>query len=297
MNYEEVKKENIFKRSFTFVSKILKYFSDHFKGLLFLLILFLVFAPTSKEVAHPYNLEKIKLSGPILDVSEVLRQIEQAKENTHVKGVLLEVNSPGGAVAPSVEIAYAIKELKKKKPVIVYASGILASGSYYASIWSNEIIANPGSLVGSIGVIIEGADVSGLMHKIGVKTQTVQAGKYKKVGTPERPWKPYEKAELKKVIQDTYDMFTSDVAKARNLSLKEKRKWADAHIFTARQAKRVGLVDKVGVLADAKRRLQVLSGVKKPVWNKEDPFEKLIKKISASAAVELYTYFPTFSLR
>ncbi len=297
MNYEEVKKENFFKRVFVVISKILRYISDHFKGLLFLLILFLVFAPASKEVARPYNLEKIKLSGPILDVSDVLEKIQKAKENSKVKGVLLEVNSPGGAVAPSIEIAYAIKELQKQKPVVVYAGGILASGSYYASIWADEIIANPGSLVGSIGVIIEGADISGLMHKIGVKTQTIQAGKYKKVGTPDRAWKPYEKAELKKVIYDTYDMFTADVAAARKLSLKEKSKWADAHIFTARQAKRVGLIDRVGVLFDAKQRLEQLSGVTNPVWSQEEPLEKFFKKISATAAVQLYTYFPTFSLR
>jgi len=167
----------------------------------------------------------------------------------------LIVNSPGGAVAPSVEISYAIKELKKKKPVVVYASGILASGSYYASIWADEIIANPGSMVGSIGVIMEGADLSGLMSKIGIKTQTVQAGKYKKVGTPDRPWKPYERAELNKVIQDTYNMFTSDVAAARHLKLAQKESWADAHIFTARQAKRVGLIDEVGVLSNAKEPL------------------------------------------
>ena len=286
-----------FKTAFSPFTATLKFFNDHFKGLLFVVLLILVFAPASKEVAKPYNLQTIKLGGPIVNVSEVLGQIEAAKRNDNVKGVLFEVNSPGGAVAPSVELSYAIKELAKEKPVVVYASGILASGSYYASIWGSKIIANPGSIVGSIGVIMEGADLSGLMSKIGIRTQTVQAGKYKKVGTPDRPWKPYEKAELNKVIWDTYDMFTSDVASARKLDIKKRDTWANAHIFTARQAKAVGLVDEVGVLNDAKKEVQKLSGVKNPIWNKEDKFEKILKKLSAEAAVMLYTYFPPVTLK
>ena len=286
-----------FKTAFSPFTATLRFFNDHFKGLLFVVLLILLFAPASKEVAKPFNLQVIKLGGPIMDVSEVLQKIESAKQNNNVKGVLFEVNSPGGAVAPSVELSYAIRELAKKKPVVVYASGILASGSYYASIWGSRIIANPGSMVGSIGVIMEGADLSGLMSKIGIRTQTVQAGKYKKVGTPDRPWKPYEKAELNKVIWDTYDMFTSDVAKARKLDIKKRDTWANAHIFTARQAKKVGLVDEVGVLENAKQELVKLSGVKNPLWNKEDKFEKLLKKLSAEAAVTLYTYFPPVVLK
>lgn len=288
---------HIFKTIFSPLTATLKYFNDHFKGLLFVVLLVLLFAPASKEVAKPFNLEIINLSGPIMEVDELIEKIEAAKSNDHVKGVLFRVNSPGGAVAPSVEIAYAIKELAQKKPVVVYTNGILASGSYYASIWAKKIIANPGSMVGSIGVIIEGADLSGLMSKIGLRTQTVQAGKYKKVGTPDRPWKPYEKEELNKVIWDTYEMFTSDVASARKLDLKKRDTWADAHIFTARQAKAVGLVDEVGVLSDAKEQLVKLSGVKEALWKKEDRFEKLFKKITAKTAVILYTYFPSLTLK
>ncbi len=285
------------KKLFRPITATLKFFSEHFKGLIFLLILFLVFAPSSKEVTKPYNLQKITLTGPIFDVSDLLEQIEQAKKNKSVKGVLFVVNSPGGAVAPSVELSYAIKELAKVKPVVVYASGILASGSYYASIWANKIVANPGSMVGSIGVIIEGADLSGLMSKIGIKTQVVKEGKYKQVGTPDRAWKPFEKAELKKVISDTYDMFISDVAKARNLKKSTHTIWADAHIFTARQAQKVGLIDEVGVESRAKAMVVALSGVKNPQWKQEDKLEKLLKKLSSQSAALLHTYFPTLTLR
>ena len=287
----------LIKKIFSPIGATLNYIQNHFKAMIFLLILALIFIPTSEKDLTPNNLQQINLIGPIMDVSELLQQIEDATSNKNIKGVLLNVNSPGGAVAPSIEIAYAIKRLKAKKPVVVYASGTLASGSYYASIWADEIMVNPGSMVGSIGVIMEGADFSGVMQKIGIKTQTVQAGKYKKVGTTDRAWKSYEVNELNKVIQGTYDMFTADVAKARKLNIKKRDIFANAHIFTAYQAKKVGLIDSVGVSYHAKKRLIKLSKVSKPVWNKEDKFDKIMKKLSASTAVVLNTYFPTLVLK
>jgi protease-4 len=287
----------LIKKIFSPIGATLNYIQNHFKAMIFLLILALIFIPTSEKDLTPNNLQQINLIGPIMDVSELLQQIEDATSNKDIKGVLLNVNSPGGAVAPSIEIAYAIKRLKAKKPVVVYASGTLASGSYYASIWADEIMVNPGSMVGSIGVIMEGADFSGVMQKIGIKTQTVQAGKYKKVGTTDRAWKSYEVNELNKVIQGTYDMFTADVAKARKLNIKKRDVFANAHIFTAYQAKKVGLIDSIGVSYHAKKRLIKLSKVSKPVWNKEDKFDKIMKKLSASTAVVLNTYFPTLVLK
>merc|ERR1711879_953493 len=147
----------------------------------------------SGEDYEAANLQKIELVGPILNVDKVLIQIADAKKNKNIKGVLLVVNSPGGAVAPSVELAYAIKELASLKPVVAYASGVMASGSYYASIWADKIIANPGAMIGSIGVIFQGTNLEELMKTIGVKTQTVKAGKYKEAGTPTRAWNTYEK--------------------------------------------------------------------------------------------------------
>ena len=285
------------KKIFSPIGATMRYIQNHFKAMLFLLILFLVFAPASEQELTPNNLVKINLSGPIMEVSELLQQLEDAQKNDDIKGVLLIVDSPGGAVAPSIEIAYAIKRLKTKKPVVVYAKGTIASGSYYASIWANKIIANPGSMVGSIGVIMQGANFSGIMSKLGISTQTVQAGKYKKVGTTDRKWKTYEVNELNKVIQGTYDMFTKDVADARGLDIKKRDSFANAHIFTASQAKDVGLIDSVGVSYDAKKELIKLSQVSHPVWNKEDKFDKLMKKLSATTMVTLHTYFPEIILK
>jgi len=285
------------KKLFLPITSTLSYIQNHFKAMIFILILFLIFAPKNDVDFTPNNLQSINLIGPVMEVTEVLQQIENATKNNSIKGVLLVVDSPGGAVAPSIEVAYAIKRLKEKKPVIAYASGTMASGSYYASIWANEIIANPGSMIGSIGVIMQGADVSELMAKVGIKTQSVQAGKYKQVGAGDRPWKPYEINELNKVINGTYDLFTKDVADARGLDIKKRDKFANAHIFTAHQAQKVGLIDSVGVSHDAKQKLMELSGVITPKWNKEDKFDKLIKKLSAQGAVILHTYFPSIVLK
>ena len=287
----------LLRKIFLPITMPMKFIQNHFKAMIFLLILFLIFAPESNEDFTPNNLVQINLVGPIMEVSEVLEQIENASSNKSIKGVLFVVDSPGGAVAPSVEIAYAIKRLKAKKPVVVYAAGTIASGSYYASIWANEIIVNPGSMVGSIGVIMQGANVSKLMNKIGISSQSVQAGKYKQIGTPDRKWKSYEINELNKVIQGTYDMFTKDVANARGLEIKKRDKFANAHIFTASQAKEVGLIDSLGVKYDAKEKITKLSGVTNPIWNKEDRFDKLLKKLSATTVVTLHTYFPALILK
>ncbi|WP_455755663.1 signal peptide peptidase SppA [Sulfurimonas sp.] len=288
---------NFIKKLFSPITSTLTFIQNNFKAMIFVLILFLLFAPSSEEDLTPNNLQTINLTGPLMEVSEVLTQIEDAEENNLIKGVLLIVDSPGGAVSPSVEVAYAIKRLKLKKPVVVYAKGTMASGSYYASIWANSIVANPGAMVGSIGVVMQGANVSELMSKIGIATQSVQAGKYKKVGTPDREWTDYEVNELNKVIYGTYDMFTKDVADARGLDFTKRDMYANAHIFTAQQAKEVGLIDSVGVSYDAKLELVKLSGVTNPIWNKEDKFEKIMKKLSTSTAVTLHTYFPTLVLK
>jgi protease-4 len=285
------------KKLFSPITATMSFIQNHFKAMIFILILFLIFAPKDNVDLTPNNLQQINVTGPILEVSEVLEQINDAYLDDSIKGILLVIDSPGGAVAPSIEIAYAIKRVKKIKPVVVYASGTIASGSYYASIWADKIIANPGSMVGSIGVIMQGADVSELMEKIGIKTQSVQAGKYKKVGTGDREWMPYEINELNKVINGTYDLFVNDVAKARGLNVRKKDKFANAHIFTAYQAKDVGLIDSVGVSYDAKQKLIELSKVTNPIWNKENKFDKFMKKLSTTTAVTLYTYFPNILLR
>jgi len=287
---------NILRKIFYPIIAILDFITKYFKTIVFLTIIYF-FVSSSEDSAisgesfEMANLQKIELYGPIMTADKVLAQIEEAKKNKNIKGVLLDVNSPGGAVAPSVEIAYAIKELREVKPVVAYASGIMASGSYYSSIWADKIIANPGSMVGSIGVIFQGTNLEELMDKIGVKTQTIKAGKYKESGTPTREWTNYEKEELEKVIKDTYSMFVSDVAKARKLKVENHTKFADAHIFTSSQAKAVGLVDKVATISYAKNEIIKLAKVKEPIWKKEDKFDKFLDRVISEAVTNFSVIF------
>ena len=273
---------NFIKLLFSPVIVILDFITKYFKTIVFLTIVYFVVFDSNETLVEDNsfaNLQKIELEGPILDVNKTLEELEKAKKDKNIKGVLFVVNSPGGAVAPSVELAYAIKELKEIKPVVVYASGVIASGSYYASIWANQIVANPGSVVGSIGVIMQGVNAEDLMEKIGISTQTVKAGKYKESGTPTRKWTEFEEKQLQNVIDDTYNMFITDVATARNLDVKNHTSFADAKIFTSKQAKEVGLVDEVATLTFAQNSLITLAKVENPVWKKEDKFDKFLDRL------------------
>lgn len=285
---------NFFRFLFSPIIAILDFITKYFKTIVFLTIIYFFVFSSNDELTNTNNLanlQKIELSGPILDVNKVLENIDKAKKDNNIKGVMLVVDSPGGAVAPSIEVAYAIKELKQIKPVVVYASGVIASGSYYASIWADKIIANPGSIVGSIGVIMQGVNAEELMEKIGISTQTVKAGKFKESGTPSRKWTDFEEKQLQSVIDDTYNMFITDVANARNLDVRNHTIFADAKIFTSKQAKEVGLVDEVATIFYAQNLLKDLAKVENPVWQKEDKFEKFMDKLVSEAVSQVTMMF------
>ena len=276
---------------FKTLGNIVKWIGQHFMGMLFLLIAFVVLMPSSSSQLSSANLQEIKLTGPIMSADAILKEIEKAQKDKNIKGVLLNVNSPGGAVPPSIEIAYAIKELKKHKPVIAYASGVMASGSYYASIYANKIIANPGSIVGSIGVIMESANVEELMKSIGIKTQIVKQGTYKEAGTPTREWTAEERAELETLTKDTYDLFVADVAQARGLDVSKDKNYADAHIFSSKRAKEAGLIDEIGVISTAKADLAKLAKVKKPEWKEKDKIESFMEQFATKSMMYVGSYF------
>lgn len=279
------------KSLFSPLIEFLGFIQNYFKSLVFLLVVYLIFGSGNPEDYEVPNLARIELFGPIMESQKVLEDIKNAKDDANIKGVLFVVDSPGGAVAPSVEIAYAIKELNKTKPVIAYASGTMASGSYYASIWADKIVANPGSMIGSIGVIFQSADVSALAEKFGVKYQVVKAGKYKEIGTPFKPWEEYEKAELTNLINETYNMFVADVASARKLKPQNHTEFADARVFNAASAKTVGLVDIVGTVATAEDLLKTKTGIKEPIWTHKDKMEKFMDKIISESARVFITSF------
>jgi protease-4 len=264
-------------RLFLPITLILDFIQKYFKSLVFIFIIIFISSSSEDSIVDKSNLIEIDIHGPIFSADEFLEKIDYAK-NENIKGILIDINSPGGAVAPSVEIANAIKSIRKIKPVVVYASGTMTSGGYYSAIWSDKIIANPGSMVGSIGVLFQSANIKQLLKNIGIESQSVTKGKYKEVGTPTREWSNIEKLEIQKVIDDTYEMFVEDVAKARGLVRKDHTIFADAHLFTARQAKDVGLVDVVDTKYRAIIELKLLSGVNKEVWHKNDESNDFLER-------------------
>ena len=279
----------MFKAIYKFITGVLDFIKNYFFILLFLFIVVAYFTDTKQEALKKPNLMRIDITGPIVESDTFLKKINEAKED-NIKGVLIYINSPGGLVAPSVEMCLAIKRLKRLKPVVVYAGGVMASGSYYAGIWADKIVANPGSIVGSIGVIFDGFDISGLIKKVGIKEQVAKMGKFKEAGTIFREWSKPEKEEIDKLLKDTYDMFVADVARARGLKIEDKDKFADAHVFSAFRAKEVGLVDEVGSIYRAKQILVSESGVVEPRWKKRDKFEEYLNKVLDGAASKVTLY-------
>ncbi|EPM6358022.1 signal peptide peptidase SppA [Campylobacter jejuni] len=262
----------------------IKFINTYFKTFVLLLIVIWILMPSANSSSNLANLERIDLKGEIFDSSAVLEKIINAKNDRNIKGVLFVIDSPGGAFAPSMELALAIKDLKIKKPVLVYASGTMASGSYLAGVGANKILANPASFIGSIGVIMQGADLSGLANKLGIKEQTIQAGEFKSAGTFARAWNENERNFLQGLIDQSYDLFTGFVAKERALDLNKKDQWANARVFLAAKAKELGLIDELSNYENAKKELEKLSNVSNPVWKEEDKIDKFLNRLEGQTS-------------
>ncbi|EJT0501478.1 signal peptide peptidase SppA [Campylobacter jejuni] len=262
----------------------IKFINTYFKTFVLLLIVIWILMPSANSSSNLANLERIDLKGEIFDSSAVLEKIINAKNDSNIKGVLFVIDSPGGAFAPSMELALAIKDLKIKKPVLVYASGTMASGSYLAGVGANKILANPASFIGSIGVIIQGADLSGLANKLGIKEQTIQAGEFKSAGTFARAWNENERNFLQGLIDQSYDLFTGFVAKERALDLNKKDQWANARVFLAAKAKEFGLIDELSNYENAKKELEKLANVSNPVWKEEDKIDKFLNRLEGQTS-------------
>lgn len=262
----------------------IKFINTYFKTFVLLLIVIWILMPSANSSSNLANLERIDLKGEIFDSSAVLEKIINAKNDSNIKGVLFVIDSPGGAFAPSMELALAIKDLKIKKPVLVYASGTMASGSYLAGVGANKILANPASFIGSIGVIMQGADLSGLANKLGIKEQTIQAGEFKSAGTFARAWNENERNFLQGLIDQSYDLFTGFVAKERALDLNKKDQWANAGVFLAAKAKELGLIDELSNYENAKKELEKLANVSNPVWKEEDKIDKFLNRLEGQTS-------------
>ncbi|WP_243373521.1 signal peptide peptidase SppA [Geotalea sp. SG265] len=214
------------------------------------------------ETSHSEGVGLVEVKGIILDPQETVKQLQALRKNEKVKAVVLRIDSPGGVVGPSQEIHDAVKKLNMKKKVVVSMGSLAASGGYYIAVPATKIFANPGTITGSIGVLMKFSNMEGLMDKIGMKAFTLKAGKYKDVGSPVRPMTKEERAMLQSVIDSTHGQFVKAVAEGRKLPVEQVRALANGRIYSGEQALALKLVDRLGTLQDAVEEAGRLGGIK-----------------------------------
>ncbi len=205
----------------------------------------------------------IRVEGVILDAQPTVGELKKFGDSPSVKAIVLRIDSPGGGVVPSQEIYDAVKRVRNKsnKAVVASMGTVAASGGYYIASATDRIMANPGTLTGSIGVIMEMANLEGLLKKIGVEGVVVKSGRFKDIGSPLRKMSDEDRQLLQAVMDDVHQQFIQAVAEGRSLDIAEVQPLADGRIFTGRQAKEAKLVDELGDLDDAIRLAADLAGI------------------------------------
>ncbi len=203
----------------------------------------------------------VEVFGVIADSRQVIEQLHDFRDNDHIKAIVLRVDSPGGGVGPSQEIHDEVKLIDLKKPVVVSMGSVAASGGYYIASSAREIVANPGTITGSIGVIMEFANFKEVLDKIGLSSVVVKSGEYKDIGSPSREMTETEREILQNLIDDVHSQFVASVAEGRGLGEEAVRQLADGRIFSGKRAMEMGLVDRMGNLEVAIKRAAELAGV------------------------------------
>jgi protease IV len=193
----------------------------------------------------------LELSGVITDSAEAIDALDRFRKQEKTVAVVLRIDSPGGAVAPSQELYDAVWRVRETKPVIASLGNVAASGGYYVASAANTIFADPGTITGSIGAIMSVRQVSELAQKIGVSEQVVKSGRFKDAGNPLRALSPEERAVFQEMVDDVLTQFVIAVAKGRGMTEADVRPLADGRIYSGAAAHRVGLVDRLGGLTQA----------------------------------------------
>ncbi len=209
-------------------------------------------------LGHAVGVAEIR--GVIGDDPELIDTLKDFRDSAGIVAVVVRIDSPGGAVAPSQEISDAVWQLREKKPVVASLGNVAASGGYYVASAANAIVADPGTLTGSIGVIMEFRNFAPLADKVGMSESVVKSGKFKDIGHPLRPMTDEEKALLQTMVDDVYGQFVAAVVRGRGLDEAKVRAIADGRIFSGAQAKAEGLVDELGGLDAAVRLAWSKSG-------------------------------------
>jgi protease-4 len=204
----------------------------------------------------------VEVEGLIADADRVVRELGRHGEDPSIRAVVVRIQSPGGVVGPTQEIHDAIQRLRDAgKPVVASMGSVAASGGYYLAAAATRIVANPGTLTGSIGVILQLAEIEGLLRKVGVRYEVIKAGRLKDSGSFARPMTPEERAVLQAVLDDMHDQFISAIATGRRMPKERVRTLADGRVYSGRMAQQLGLVDVLGGLDDAIRLAGELGGI------------------------------------
>jgi protease-4 len=203
----------------------------------------------------------IEVTGVIAASKDIIEQLIDFRDDDTVKAIVLRVDSPGGGVGPSQEIYEEVRKTLDVKPVVVSMGSVAASGGYYIAVPARRILANPGSITGSIGVIMEFTNFQELLQKIGLRSDVVKSGEHKDIGSPIRPMTESDRKILQTMIDDVHSQFIDAVAEGRKMDPDIVRALADGRIFTGRQAMAAGLVDELGNLQDAIDAAAELAGI------------------------------------
>jgi len=215
--------------------------------------------PTGLSVGKKVGV--IEVTGVIAASRETIKQLIDFRDDAAIKAIVLRVDSPGGGVGPSQEIYEEVRKTVSVKPVVVSIGSVAASGGYYIAVPAQRIVANPGSITGSIGVIMEFTNFQELLQKIGLRSDVIKSGEHKDIGSPVRPMSDNDRQILQAMIDDVHAQFIEAVADGRKMDPETVRPLADGRIFTGRQAMAAGLVDDLGSLQDAIEVAAELAGI------------------------------------
>jgi len=246
---------------------------------------------TALEIAGDANVGIIEMSGPIISSKETIEQIKNFREKSAIKAIVIRIDSPGGGVGPSQEIYREIMKTRKVKTVVASMGSVAASGGYYAAASCDSIVANPGTITGSIGVIMEYANIQEIVQKIGLSPVVIKSGEYKDMGSPLRDIKENERKLLQSVVNEIHMQFVRDAAQGRNIDIETMVKLADGRIYTGESALSLNLVDKLGNLDDAVEWAGELAGIEgkiKTIYPEEDKtefFRKLVTSLLKDANI------------
>lgn len=208
-----------------------------------------------------YPIALLRVEGPIIDVNWHLQEVKKLADEDRIKAVVLRIDSPGGAVAPTQELHRELLRLKEKKPIVASMGTVAASGGYYLSCATDWIICNPGTITGSIGVIMEFTNLQELLRKVGVGSRTIKSGKFKDTGNPTREMTTEEERLMTDMVMDTYEQFVEAVLEGRSLNEEQIRPYFDGRVLTGRQALELGLVDELGNINDALAKAAGMAGL------------------------------------